>query len=83
MQIISAMLAFFETGKIYHNALEREALTILLSGRRFDNWRDSYKKDSNFYDLKGAIVATLNAVGITDGIFEPCEDSIFLLRQIL
>ncbi len=52
-------LRFFEIGKVYLPEGEKETLSILISGLRSNDWRDSVKPEINFYDLKGIIEAAV------------------------
>jgi len=48
-------LRFFEIGKAYFEKGEIETLAILLTGRRFYDWRLSKKEEIEIYDLKSAL----------------------------
>ncbi len=61
-------LRFFEIAKTYLNekeqAKEQETLGILLTGRRFPDWRLSKKEGVEFFDLKGAMERVFQKIGI-------------------
>lgn len=48
-------IKIFEVGKKYLPSGERWTLSIMMSGRRNDDWRHSKKETVEFFDLKGVI----------------------------
>ena len=57
-------LRFFEIGKIYSEDGEKEAVGILLTGRRAHDWRLSRKEGVEIFDLKGALERVFQSIGI-------------------
>ncbi|MBN1869988.1 MAG: phenylalanine--tRNA ligase subunit beta [Candidatus Omnitrophica bacterium] len=57
-------MRFFETGKIYTDKAEEEALGIIMTGLREDDWRQVKKEGADYYDLKGALEQTFKRLGI-------------------
>ena len=57
-------LALFETGKTYASShpSEKEALGIILTGKRSYDWRGA-SPEADFYDLKGMIEETFSRLG--------------------
>ncbi len=72
-------LKFFETGKIYlaSNTEEQEVLGIVLSGRRNQDWRESQKQESEFYDVKGIVKSLLDVLSGDKISFIPTEEKAF------
>ncbi len=62
-------LRFFELGKRYLPDGEQEALGILLTGRRGQDWRSNKKENVDFYDLKGIVERLFGALS-AEVIFE-------------
>ncbi|HSV44036.1 MAG TPA: phenylalanine--tRNA ligase subunit beta, partial [Candidatus Bathyarchaeia archaeon] len=56
-------LAFFETGKIYPQGGEKEALGMMMTGWLRRDWRDSKPRPFDFYDLKGSVEKMLSQFG--------------------
>ncbi len=61
----------FELGKRYFPAGERETLGILATGMRGQDWRESPKKEIDFFDLKGAVERVLRSLKAAECSFEP------------
>lgn len=57
-------LKFFEIGKRYFADGERETLGILMTGRRFADWRLSKKDMVDVFDLKGALERVFQSAGV-------------------
>ncbi len=62
-------LQFFEFGKSYNKSSsgyeEKEMLSIFLTGKKHEeSWLSDNKVDKSFYDIKKAVMAVLNRVGI-------------------
>ncbi|MEI7998360.1 MAG: phenylalanine--tRNA ligase subunit beta [Candidatus Omnitrophota bacterium] len=57
-------LRLFEIAKKYLSEGEKEVLTILLTGSRYQDWRLSRKDQVQFCDLKGVLKNVYSAVGI-------------------
>jgi phenylalanyl-tRNA synthetase beta chain len=53
-------LRFFEIGKTYFKAEEKETLGILMTGRRSHDWRSSRKEGIEIFDLKGVLERIFN-----------------------
>lgn len=72
-------IRLFETGNIYSADGEKEAVGIILTGRRYPgDWR-SNKEEVDFYDLKGMVTQALKALGVNpqDLQFNPAAEAIF------
>jgi phenylalanyl-tRNA synthetase beta chain len=70
-------LRFFEFGRVYLNGVERETLGILTTGQRYDDWRINKKDQVDFYDLKGAVEAALEPIGLRNISFEATREQGF------
>ena len=74
-------LALFEFGKTYHkvgeNYTEPKHLALFLSGNTYpETWNTSTEK-TNFYQLKGYLLAIFSRLGIVDYQEEPATEGIF------
>ena len=58
-------LRFFEIGKCYFPDGEKETLAILLTGRRYQDWRLSRKDAVEIFDLKGALEGIFQNIGVS------------------
>jgi len=58
-------LRFFEIGKCYFPDGEKETLAILLTGRRYQDWRANRKDPVEIFDLKGALEGIFQNTGIS------------------
>lgn len=58
-------LRFFEIGKCYFHDGEKETLAVLLTGRRFGDWRLNRKDAVEIFDLKGALEGVFQNTGIS------------------
>ncbi len=57
-------IRIFELGKRYLPTGERETLGILATGARQQDWRESPKREIDFFDMKGALECVLQALRI-------------------
>ncbi len=71
-------LAFFEVGKVYREGRETDAVGILLTGRRFEDWRTGGGRPVDFYDLKGVVESVCEAFRMPQARFRPRQDPMFL-----
>jgi len=69
-------LRFFEMGKIYSEHGEKEAVGILLTGRRAHDWRLSRKEGVEFSDLKGTLERVFQSIG-TNVVYEITQTPVF------
>lgn len=74
-------LRFFEFGKTYHQfpsgKEEHKHLSIFVSGNRAaENWNSPLRK-SDFFYLKGIVMAVLERLGITDLKTSPVKNDVF------
>jgi phenylalanyl-tRNA synthetase beta chain len=58
-------LRFFEIGKRYFLDGEKETLSILLTGRRSQDWRSSKKDMVEIFDMKGIAERIFQSIGIS------------------
>lgn len=76
-----ADLKLFEFGKTYHdfngNREEHKHLTLLVTGNRTSQTWNGINKTSDFFYLKGIVVALLNRLGICDFKEKPVINDIF------
>lgn len=70
-------LRFFELGKIYPTADERESLAIVMTGTQTRDWRGQKNSQIDFYDLKGTIEAVNKSLNIEKIDFVPTEFDYF------
>jgi phenylalanyl-tRNA synthetase beta chain len=68
---------FFEMGKIYQQDGERETLSVILTGKRSQDWREATKNRIDFFDAKAAVESAMSAVGIYDARFVSVSESFF------
>lgn len=73
-------LKLFETGKVFADQdtedglpIERELLTMVVTGRELQQGNAMPVRDLDFYDLKGSVEAALDAAGIRDLTFNAAE----------
>jgi phenylalanyl-tRNA synthetase beta chain len=57
-------IKIFEIGKTYFIEGEKRTLALLATGQAEVDWRVGSKRAVDFYDLKGAVAATLQRVGM-------------------
>jgi phenylalanyl-tRNA synthetase beta chain len=69
-------LRLFEIGKTYFKDKEKETLGVLMTGRRYHDWRSSKKEGIEFFDLKGILDRIFQAAGI-DVVYEGVNMSVF------
>ena len=73
-------LKLFETGKVFasHDTedrlpIERELLTLVVTGSEIQQGKAMPARDLDFYDLKGSVEAALDAVGVQEVTFNVAE----------
>ena len=73
-------LKLFETGKVFasHDTkdrlpIERELLTLVITGSEIQQGKAMPARDLDFYDLKGSVEAALDAVGVQEVTFNAAE----------
>lgn len=67
-------LRLFELGKRYLPGQELSSLSLLIGGKHSDDWRISEKRTLDFFDLKGAVLAVLEKLGVSGVIFAVQQD---------
>lgn len=70
-------LKLFEAGKIYSPSGERDVLSLIMSGTRYQDWRLNRKDRMDFYDMKGALEALMEKLELTSCRIEPQTNAIF------
>ena len=74
-------LKFFEFGKSYHKFesgyAEQKHLTLFVSGTRLKERWNVVKKTSDFFYLKGVVIAVLNRLGIDKLKTTPTKNDVF------
>ncbi|MDP2652425.1 MAG: phenylalanine--tRNA ligase subunit beta [Candidatus Omnitrophota bacterium] len=68
-------LRLFEIGKVYGPDGEKEALSLILTGTRQDDWRAADREPVDIYDLKGIIERALGRFGLLEHIRFSSEDA--------
>ena len=73
-------LKLFETGKVFASQdtedrlpIERELLTLVITGSEIQQGKAMPARDLDFYDLKGSVEAALDAVGVQEVTFNVAE----------
>jgi len=69
-------LRFFEIGKRYFVDGEKETLSILLAGRRTQDWRSNRKDTVEIFDLKGVLESIFQSMGIS-AVYETTQAPAF------
>ncbi len=69
-------MRFFEIGKTYFKDGEKEALGILLTGRRAHDWRSPKKEMADIFDLKGILERIFQSAGV-NASYESAEMKVF------
>ena len=74
-------LRFFEVGHCYTAAGEQDVLGLVLTGRRWDDWRADPKAQIDFFDLKGVLTRLLSGLHCAEPKFESSRDPVFSGRE--
>lgn len=69
-------LRLFEIGKNYSSQGEEEVLCLMACGTHLTDWR-SYRKEINFYDIKGALEKVFKELDFLDVTFKANDCFIF------
>ncbi len=74
-------LRIFETGNIYTPEGEKEVLALIMTGVRYQDWRQDQKTDLDYYDIKGVVEQTFERLGVRDIWFEASDQPYFQKGQ--
>ncbi len=64
-------IRLYEIGKVYPPGGERETLSLLMTGRRYEDWRMENKEPVDFLDLKGVVENVFARLRVGDAVFRP------------
>jgi phenylalanyl-tRNA synthetase beta chain len=70
-------LRLYELGKIYPPSGEKEVLSLILTGRRYQDWRLEKHQQVDYYDIKGVLLTFLERLHMRNLRIENQSDSIF------
>lgn len=81
-------LQLYEFGKTYRREedsfAESEFFSIFMAGKRFnESWLEDSRREKSFFDIKRAVLSTLNAVGVRhpeEEVFEHEESMVYGIR---
>ena len=68
-------LKLFEAGRVYTKEGEKEVLGVIATGLFSSDWRETDKKEIDFYDIKGSLDAVFLGLNIDGARYEQNQES--------